>query len=53
MDLNLSDATYQRMTRDGITYSGRVVVTGLVKYVKVVVYDYTSDRIGTIMRQVR
>jgi VWFA-related protein len=53
MGLNLSDATHQRMMREGLTYSGRMPVTGLVKYVKVVVYDYTSDRIGTIMRQVR
>ena len=53
MDLNLSEQTYQRMLRDGLTYSGRVTVTGLVKHVKVVVYDYASDRIGTVMRQVR
>jgi VWFA-related protein len=53
MDLNLSEPTYQRMLRDGLTYSGRVTVTGPVKHVKVVVYDYASDRIGSVMRQVR
>ncbi|HYN06646.1 MAG TPA: VWA domain-containing protein [Vicinamibacterales bacterium] len=53
MDLNLSDATHLRMTRAGLSYSGRIPVTGIVKYVKVVVYDYASDRIGTVMRQVR
>ena len=53
MDLNLSETTYQRMLRDGLPYSGRVIVTGLVKHVKVVVYDYATDRVGTITRQVR
>jgi VWFA-related protein len=53
MDLNLSEATYQQMLKEGLTYSGRVTVTGLVKHVKVVVYDYTSDRLGTVLRQVR
>lgn len=53
MDLNLSEATYQRMLREGLPYSGRVTVAGLVKNVKVVVYDYATDRVGTIMRQVR
>jgi hypothetical protein len=41
------------MLRDGLPYSGRVIVTGLVKHVKVVVYDYATDRVGTITRQVR
>jgi VWFA-related protein len=53
MDLNLSETTYQRMLRDGLPYSGRVTVTGLVKHVKVVVYDYATDRVGTITKQVR
>jgi VWFA-related protein len=53
MDLNLSEATYQRMLKEGLTYSGRITVTGLVKHVKVVVYDYASDRVGSILRQVR
>ncbi|MGE5834528.1 MAG: VWA domain-containing protein [Acidobacteriota bacterium] len=53
MDLNLSAATYQRMLREGLPYSGRLTVTGAVKHVKVVVYDYATDRVGTIMRQVR
>ena len=53
MDLNLSEATYQRMLREGLPYSGRVTVTGIVKHVKIVVYDYATDRVGTIVRQVR
>ena len=53
MDLNLSEATYQRMLREGLPYSGRVTVTGIVKHVKIVVYDYATDRVGTIMRHVR
>ncbi len=53
MDLNLSEATFERMSKDGLTSTAGSPVTGLVKNVKVVVYDYASDRIGTIMRQVR
>jgi VWFA-related protein len=53
MDLNLSEATYQRMLKEGLPYSGRITVTGFVKHAKVVVYDYTSDRLGTALKQVR
>ena len=53
MNLNLSEETYQRMLREGLPYSGRLTVTSLVKHVKVVVYDYATDRVGTITRQVR
>jgi VWFA-related protein len=53
MNLNLSEATFQRMSKEGVTYTGRITPTRLVKHVKVVVYDYASDRIGTILRQVR
>jgi VWFA-related protein len=53
MDLNLSEATYQRMLKDGLSYTGRITVTGLVKHAKIVVYDYTSDRLGTALKQIR
>ena len=53
MDLNLSEATYQRMLKEGLPYTGRITVTGFVKHAKVVVYDYTSDRLGTALKQVR
>jgi VWFA-related protein len=53
MELNLSQATFERMSKEGLSYNGRIPLSGVVKHVKVVVYDYASDRIGTIMRQVR
>jgi hypothetical protein len=41
------------MLKDGIAYTGRVTVSRPVKFVKVVVYDFGADRVGTLMRQVR
>ena len=41
------------MLKDGITYSSRVTVARSVKFVKVVVYDFGADRVGTLVRQVR
>ena len=53
MNLNLSDATFERMMREGITNSARIRVTRPVAGVKVAVYDYASDRLGTAVRRLR
>jgi len=53
MDLKLLPETHARMLKDGVTYTGRVTVARPVKFVKVVVYDFGADRVGTMMRQVR
>ena len=53
LNLNLTDATYEQMMRTGITHAARVRVTRPVAGVKVAVYDDTSDRLGTAVRQVR
>jgi VWFA-related protein len=53
INLNLSDATYERMMRDGITHTARIRVSKPVAGVKVAVYDFASDRVGTIVRRVR
>jgi VWFA-related protein len=53
IDLKVLPETHTRMLKDGITYSGRVTVARPVKFVKVVVYDFGADRVGTLVRQVR
>jgi hypothetical protein len=53
IDLKLLPETHARMLKDGITYTGRVTVARPVKFVKVVVYDFGADRVGTLLRQVR
>ena len=43
-----ADETAQaEFVRDGIPYTVRIPLTGIPKHVKVVVYDYGSDLVGT------
>jgi VWFA-related protein len=52
IDLKLKDETYQRFLREGASYTARVSVRGSPKYVKVVVYDYAADLVGTAVAKV-
>ena len=53
IDLNLTEATYRRIMREGIPYSIRVPVKAEPRWSKVVVYDYASDLLGSLAVQVR
>lgn len=48
-DLTANDATYQQWLKSGIFKIIRVPTDAVPQYVKVVVYDYGSDRIGSAM----
>ena len=48
IELEASEATYAQWLQSGLHRVTRVRVTGTPKYVKVVVYDYGSDRVGSI-----
>jgi VWFA-related protein len=48
-DLSVPEETYQQWLQTGIRRTIRVPTSAPPKYVKVVVYDYGSDRIGTAM----
>jgi hypothetical protein len=48
-DLSVSEATYEQWLQTGIRRTIRVPTEAPPKYVKVVVYDYGSDRIGSAM----
>jgi VWFA-related protein len=47
MDLDLTDANYQAFLDKGVSFTQRVPIQGGLKYVKVVAYDYASDRLGS------
>jgi hypothetical protein len=49
MNLDLTDANYQAFLAKGVSFTQRIPVQGNLKYVKVVAYDYTSDRLGTAL----
>jgi VWFA-related protein len=53
MDFKLTDETYQRIRSAGLTYSTEVVVTESPRFVKVVVYDYGADRVGSAIVRVK
>ncbi len=47
MDLNLTEDTYRRLMKDGVTYTALVPVKSRPSHVKVVVYDRGADLVGT------
>ena len=47
MSLKPLDALYKTFLAEGIPHTARVPVNGLVRFVKVVVYDYPGDRVGS------
>ena len=47
MDLKLKDETYQRYMREGIPFTITLSAVTKPTYVKVIVYDYTADLVGS------
>jgi VWFA-related protein len=47
VDLKLKEETYQTFLRDGASFDVRFLVKGEPKYVKVIVYDYAADLVGS------
>ncbi|HEX5071059.1 MAG TPA: VWA domain-containing protein [Vicinamibacterales bacterium] len=53
LDLEVPEATYQQWLQSGLFRTIRVPVSEPPKYVKVVVYDYGTDRVGSAMVTVK
>jgi len=55
IDLSFDPPAFKRLTREKIAYTTSVDVTGDPRKleVKVVVYDYTADRVGTAVARIR
>jgi hypothetical protein len=51
--LQLRDDTYRRLLKSGFVHTIRIPLTGKVRYVKAVVYDYGSDRLGSAVVRVK
>lgn len=47
VDLRLTDESYRTTIANGIPFSVRIAYTGEPTYVKVIVYDYASDLLGS------
>jgi len=47
MHLTLPDERYRRFPEEGATYTARVPLKGRAAHVKVIVYDYASDLLGS------
>jgi hypothetical protein len=53
VDLEMTPEAFQRFMASGLTYSGRVRVARAARFVKVIVYDYGADLIGSTMVRIK
>ncbi|MBZ5537282.1 MAG: VWA domain-containing protein [Acidobacteriia bacterium] len=53
LDMNLREGTYQRVMKEGIPFSMRVPFLGPNQALRVVVYNYDNDRVGSLMTRVK
>ena len=53
LDIALTGASYERVSREGFFRDFGVAVTGKPQYVKVVVYDYNADRVGSALVRIK
>jgi VWFA-related protein len=53
VDLKLKEDTYQTFLRDGAHFSIRLPVTANPAYVKVIVYDYGADVLGSAVHRIK
>ena len=53
LDFKLTDANYQKFMREGVGYTIRVPVTGDPTHLKVILYDYGADLVGSSMVQLK
>ncbi len=51
LDLSLDAEGYERVKREGITYTAIITATKPARHVKVVVYDYAADKLGTVAKR--
>ena len=50
LDFKLTDANYEKFMREGVSYTVRIPLKGDPQYLKVILYDYTADLVGSVMR---
>jgi hypothetical protein len=53
LDLKLTPGNYEQIMTDGILFAGTIEATTRPRHLKVVVYDYAADRVGTASIEIR
>jgi hypothetical protein len=53
VELDLSEATYQKFKAGGIPYTATLPAPPEIRAVKIVVYDYAADLVGSLVLPVR
>ncbi|MBZ5537288.1 MAG: VWA domain-containing protein [Acidobacteriia bacterium] len=53
LHMNLSEETYQKVLKEGIPFATQIPLQWSGQTVKVVVYNYDNDRIGSLMTKVK
>ena len=53
LELDLSDATYQKFSAAGVPYTATLPAPPDIKAVKIVVYDYAADLVGSLILPIR
>jgi VWFA-related protein len=53
LDFRLTEENYQKFMREGVGYTIRVPLKGDPKYLKVILYDYAADLVGSSMVQLK
>jgi VWFA-related protein len=51
IDIKMTEPNYQRLMREGVSYTARVPLRGDPRYVKAIIYDHTADLIGSVMME--
>jgi VWFA-related protein len=53
VELNLTDDTFARLGREGLSFEVVVPITKTPRHIKAVVYDYAADRVGSTTATLR
>jgi VWFA-related protein len=53
IDVKITEENYQRYLREGVSAQMQMQLSGEPRYVKTVIYDYTADTVGSVMRELK
>ena len=53
IDVKITEENYQRVMRDGVSANMQMQLSGEPRYLKTVLYDYTGDRVGSAMKELK
>jgi hypothetical protein len=53
LDVSLTEARFERLAAEGVPYSVRIPVTSPTRFVKVIVYNYEANLLGSAVVQMK